>query len=164
MAAAVALAHPRPVAFSLLAISAALLWAGHPARMAAPGADIRVSAAPVPAHVGPWAGRSLAVGQRVVDILETDDVSLMEYRRDDRESRGGPPVWLAQVAGFGNRAAFHPPEICYVGSHFEVLERGPVSMVVNGVSRRLMRLVIAQNRERYEAWYWFTAGGRVTPS
>jgi EpsI family protein len=27
-----------------------------------------------------------------------------------------------------------------------------------------MRLVVAQGRERFEAWYWFTASGRVTPS
>ena len=74
------------------------------------------------------------------------------------------PVWFAQVAGFGNRAAFHPPEICYVGSHFEVLEREPISLIVNGHLRRLMRLTLGQGDQRFEAWYWFTANGRVTPS
>jgi len=99
------------------------------------------------------------VTDRAVDILETDEVALMEYR-----AGGEPPVWLAHVAGFGNRAAFHPPELCYVGSHFEVLERGLMAVTVNGRSRRLMRLVIAQEGKRYEAWYWFTAQGRMTPS
>ena len=27
-----------------------------------------------------------------------------------------------------------------------------------------MRLVIGQDKQRYEAWYWFTADGRVTSS
>jgi len=73
-------------------------------------------------------------------------------------------VWFAQVSGVGNRAAFHPPELCYIGSQFDVVERGPMTVTVNGQPRRLMRLVVAQGGRRYEAWYWFTANGRVTPS
>ena len=73
-------------------------------------------------------------------------------------------MWLARITGFGKRAAFHPPELCYVGSHYEVLERGPITVPVHGHPRRLMRLVIGQDQDRYEAWYWFTAGDRVTHS
>ena len=114
----------------------------------------------MPSQLGPWVGTPVPVEQRALEILETDDVTLMDYRLSTAE----PPVWFAQVAGFGNRAAFHPPELCYVGSHFEVLERGPISVMVNGQSRKLMRLVIGQGRERFEAWYWFTAGDQVTPN
>jgi len=106
-----------------------------------------------------WTGSPLEVSERVTQILETDDVGLMEYRLGEE-----PPVWLAQVAGFGNRAAFHPPELCYVGSHFDVLERGSIAVIVNGERRRVMRLVVTQNDKPFEAWYWFTANGRVTPN
>jgi len=112
---------------------------------------------PVPATVGEWIGTPVALDQRVFEILETRDVASMAYQRGEE-----PPVWLAQVAGFGTRAAFHPPEICYVGSRFEVLERGPVAVTVNGHPQRLMRLVLGQGDRRFEAWYWFTAGRRVT--
>lgn len=147
---------PRPpfpvvAAFAVLALSAWSLWAGQ----RAPAVEQDVP--PPPQRLGLWTGQPLAVDQRAVEILETDDVSLMEYRLGDE-----PPVWFSQVAGFGKRAAFHPPELCYVGSHFEVLERGPITVTVNGTPRRLMRLVIGQSGERYEAWYWFTANDRVT--
>jgi EpsI family protein len=99
------------------------------------------------------------VDPRAFQLLETPDVALMEYRTGQE-----PPVWLAQVAGFGTRAAFHPPELCYVGSHFEVLARVPIVLEAAGARRRVMRLVVAQGNERFEAWYWFTANGRVTPS
>jgi len=150
--------NPRAACFIVLAASAGLLWAGRPSRAAlAPAAG--QSAALAPAAVGPWNGTPIPVDQRAVQILETDDVALMEYRLE-----GGSPVWFAKVAGFGNRAAFHPPELCYVGSHFEVLERSPMAVTVNGHPRRVMRLLIGQDGQRYEAWYWFTAGGRMTPS
>ncbi|MBI4341176.1 MAG: EpsI family protein [Candidatus Omnitrophica bacterium] len=147
----------RPVALLLLAAAAALVWHGPPAAQAVSGASSPSIGATVPAQVGSWAGRALSVEDRAKALLETDDVVLMEYRHGDQ-----PPVWLAFVAGFGNRAAFHPPELCYVGSHFEVMQRAPVILAVNGAAHRLMRLVVRQNRQHYEAWYWFTANKRVT--
>lgn len=108
---------------------------------------------------GVWTGTALPNDPRSLSLHGTDDVTLMEYRLGQE-----PPVWLVRIGGFGTRAVFHPPEICYVGSDFEVLERGPITVLVNGETRRVMRLVVAQRGERREAWYWFTAGGRTTPS
>jgi EpsI family protein len=139
----------------VLALSASVLWAAQRAPSPAAGP----SALPVPERVGLWTGRPIEVPHRSLEILETDDVALMEYRLGQE-----PPLWFARVAGFGKRAAFHPPELCYVGSHFEVLERGPVDVFVNGKEQRVMRLLLAKGQERVETWYWFTANDRVTPN
>ena len=144
---------PKWLAFVSLMACAWLVWTGY-----APSA-ISHEATPVPGQLGLWVGKPLQVDDRTVNILETDDVSMMEYRMGQE-----PPVWLAQVAGFGNRAAFHPPELCYVGSHFQVVEREPISVIVNGQARNVMRLVVTQGKERFETWYWFTAEDRVTHS
>ena len=145
--------RPQLAAGLLLALASCLLWAGQSR------AKPSVESTPAPTILGPWVGKPLEVTNQVTQILETNDVALMEYRLGQE-----PPVWFARVAGFGKRAAFPPPELCYVGDHFEVLERGPISVMVNGVPRRLMRLVIGQGKERFEAWYWFTAHNRVTPN
>ena len=144
-------APPKVAALIVLTGFAWLLWAGKPVAIATQ------EVAPVPATLGLWTGKPLAVDARAVEILETDNLELMEYRLGQE-----PPVWFAQVAGFGNRAAFHPPELCYVGSHFEILKREPVSVIANGRIHQLMRLVIAQDGKQFESWYWFTANGRVT--
>lgn len=146
--------RPQIVAWLALILSAGFVWAG-PSRA---GASSEVTS-PVPAVVGRWVGTSLDTPPNAVEILETSDVSLMEYRAE-----GEPPLWLAQVGGVGRRAAFHPPELCYVGSHYEVLERGQITIPVRGEARRVMRLVIGRGAVRYEAWYWLTANGRMTPS
>lgn len=146
----------RLLAFMLLSLTAAWVGAG---RLANKPVPLTQPQPVIPIALNGWAGKALPVDKRVIEILETNAVSSVEYRRGQE-----PPVWLAQVAGFGNRAAFHPPEICYVGSHFEVVERGPIAVAVGGNAHRLMRLVIRQDNKLYEAWYWFTASGRVTPN
>ena len=145
---------PPSVALLLFALTIGLLWLGQTTAKAT-----IIVTAPVPHQLGLWTGRPLEVTARAREILETDDVALMEYRLGAE-----PPVWLARVAGFGNRTAFHPPELCYVGSHFEVLERAPITVLVNGRIQRVMRLVIGRGGQRFEAWYWFTAGNQVSPS
>ena len=148
-----ALTRPQPVAVLLLALSTGLLWSGHRQASSTPAAAQQ----PMPHLVGLWTAKPIPVDQRAIEILETDDVTVMGYRLGHE-----PPVWFARVGGFGNRAAFHPPELCYVGSHFEVLERGPITVAIHGQPRQLMRLVIGQGKEQFEAWYWFTANDRVT--
>ena len=143
---------PHVLAFTSLAVCAWLVWAGD-----SPAARSTQKVTPAPNQIGLWEGKPLDVADRTLEILETDDVSLMEYHLGKE-----PPVWFAQVAGLGNRAAFHPPELCYVGSHYQVVERGPISVIVNGQSRQVMRLVVTKGTERFETWYWFTADQRVT--
>lgn len=153
--------RPQAVAFVILGLAAGVVWTQHLAEPTDASMPVR-QALPtdaVPAAMGEWVGTPIALDQRVFEILETRDVASMEYRRGEE-----PSVWLAQVAGFGTRAAFHPPEICYVGSRFEVLERGPVAVAIHDRPQRLMRLVLGQGDRRFEAWYWFTAGRRVTPN
>jgi EpsI family protein len=144
---------PVLAAAGLLALCAGLLRAGAPARHPA------AATVPTPARLGLWAGTPLPLTEDSFELLGTEDVTLMEYRLGSE-----PPLWLAQIGGVGTRAAFHPPEICYLGSHFEVLEREPITVALHGQPRRLMRLVVAQGRDRFEAWYWFTANGRITPN
>ena len=146
--------HPLPkwLAFASLTVCAWLVWAG-----SVPTA-VSQESAPVPDQLGLWTGKPLAVEDRTLEILETDDVTMKEYRLGTVE----PPVWFSQVAGFGNRAAFHPPELCYVGSHYQVAEREPISVIVNGQKRDVMRLVVTKDQQQFETWYWFTSDDQVT--
>lgn len=156
------LRSPKTVTFVIFAFCAWILWRGELSQAASrnsaqieSGNSTQVNTIPV--QLGSWVGSPIEVTDKVVDILETTDVVLMEYRIGDE-----PPLWFAQVSGFGNRAAFHPPELCYIGSNFQILEREQIKVVVGGKDRKLMRLVISQDGQRFEAWYWFTANRRVT--
>lgn len=146
--------HLAPLAAFLTLLAGAAL--ARPVPLPAPDG---AAAAPVPLILGQWQGRVLPVDARAQDILETDDVALLEYRLGSE-----PPVWLTEVAGLDNRDAFHPPELCYVGSHYQILDRKRLTVMAGARARRVMRLVVGHGKDRFEAWYWFTANGRTTPS
>ena len=145
------LRHPPLAALAVLAAFSWLRLAGQPELL--PPRDVSV-----PASVGPWTGMPLAEIGRAPAIQEAG-VALMEYRLGKE-----PPVWWSEVAGVGARSTYHPPELCLVGSHLEILEREPITVFANGEAHRVMRLVIGEQGRRYESWYWFTADDRVTPS
>lgn len=146
--------RPQLVAFTLLILTSMALF-----RAQSPHPSLGLESSRIPVSLGPWKGTPIPVTDDVIRILETEDIALMEYRLDKE-----PPLWFAQVAGYGNRGAYHPPELCFVGSHFEILERGVETVEVNGKDRQVMRLVISQDGQHLEAWYWFTANGRITPN
>ena len=154
-----------PAALAVLVGSAWVLRAGEsvwvPAGRspAAAGRMAPSAGSSLPDRLGPRVGTPVAVGADVPAMLETTDIAVMEYRMGQE-----PPVWVSRVGGFGTRAAFHPPELCYVGSDFEVMERRPITLLVEGAERRVMRLVLRQGVRSYEAWYWLTANGRTTTS
>ncbi len=150
--------RPQSVALIVLALAGLLVWAGKgAASVPAQGSPVTL---PMPDLIGDWAGTAIPVDNRTFEILETKDVTVKEYQKP-----GEGAVLFTRVGGFGsNRAAFHPPEICFVGSDFQIDERGAIPVTVGGSERKLMRLVIAQNQDRFEAWYWFTANGKITPS
>ena len=134
---------PQTIALLVLVLGAGLLVRGKAAAVH----DKR--AVPLPTEIGVWKGEVRAVDQRTYEILETEDVSVVEYK-----SPLGPPVMLTRVAGFGDRATFHPPEICFVGSHFRIEEREPITVQINGQDHSFMRLVVARDGTRYLNWYW----------
>jgi len=111
----------------------------------------------IPTVMGEWEGKIIPVDERTIQILETDDVALVEYHRGSE-----PSIQLALVSGFGNRAAYHPPELCYVGSHYEILDRGKITVDLDGAKQPVMRLRVGRDEAMTEVWYWFTANDRVT--
>jgi EpsI family protein len=111
----------------------------------------------VPLQLDAWEGQDLAVDDRTKALLGTDQVMVREYHDAD-----GTAVWMAVVYAAENRSAFHPPELCYTGSNFELLDRGMVA--VEGDDRNaqpINRLLMANGRQHLVAYYWFTAGDRL---
>ena len=157
----------RPERVALLCLGLAAVFRVGTVHAGSAAGQVEAAQLLLPQRVGEWRGTPVPLDERTFEILETRAVATTEYRLQD----GTSPIWVSRVCGFGKRAAYHPPEICLVGSRFEILERGPVTVQVNGRKRSFMRLVVAEPGgpdgkplNPFEAWYWFTAGDRVTPN
>ncbi len=111
----------------------------------------------VPQRLGEWEGVDQEVDDRTKGLLGTDQVLVREYHDGQ-----GAMVWAAVVYAAENRSAFHPPELCYTGSNFELLDRGTATVVRSdhGDQPMVNRLLMTNHQQQLLAYYWFTAGDR----
>ena len=114
----------------------------------------------IPYTIEEWRGRDLSVSERTYAILETENLLMREYTNPR-----GEQVWLAVVYCAGNRSAFHPPEICYLGGGTELLDKGVEKIEIRDsahfLTMRVNKLLMEERAGKQIAWYWFTAGDRV---
>lgn len=111
----------------------------------------------VPHEIDSWKGIDIPMSQDVYEILETDDVLFREYRDDS-----GYPIVLAVVFAQNNRDSFHPPEICYIGSGVELIEKKIESLTLSdGSSFDATKLTMKSDTDWVTAWYWFMAGDKT---
>jgi len=113
-----------------------------------------------PLEIGQWQGRDLPVEEEVLQVLQTRDVMVREYKNGQSDT-----VYLAIVYSQGERAAFHPPELCYLGGGAQLLGKAvePVTLA-NGRTLKTNTLSMKDKKSLFKAWYWFAAGGDFTHS
>ncbi len=130
-------------------------------RLAAASPSGAVSLPTIPLQMGRWEGQDQAVDERSKGLLGTDQVVVREYRNGE-----GATIWLAVVYAAENRSAFHPPELCYTGSNFELLEQNTAVIARDdrqaGIEvNRLLMAHMTDRQQQLVAYYWFTAGDRL---
>lgn len=70
-----------------------------------------------PQQIGNWAGKELVPDERTLEILETRNVLSREYTEPS-----GARINLLLVSSDKDRRVAHPPEVCYLGSNFNIVE------------------------------------------
>lgn len=112
-----------------------------------------------PREINGWKSRDLKITELEYAILETRNVFVREYVNADT----GGKVYLFIVYSENNRKVSHPPEICYTGSGFAIVNsqkdtlKGRDGQVLT-VNRLLLELGAAEQI----AYYWFKVGQSFT--
>jgi len=73
----------------------------------------------IPMNIGAWKGSDTELDERTYEILETRNVLSRLY-----ETAEGGKVHLLLVGSHRDRRVAHPPEVCYVSSHFSIVDGG----------------------------------------
>ena len=141
------------VALALTAAAAVATW-----RCARPRPSTAVPfTASIANAIGDWAGRDRSLTPRQYELLETRDILFREY------ARGGDLVLACiAVAGADGKAA-HPPEICYRGQGWDVVEQRQVVHALSGRERKIDRLRVRQDGVELLVWSWYRVGTDETP-
>ena len=115
-----------------------------------------------PMQIGEWTGEDIPVEENVYEILETRNLLLREYKKDN-----SPSVVLYIIYADKNRKASHPPEICLTGGGVAILDKKEIELKVNTntntIAIKSNYLVVEKGKAREIFLYWFKAGRTFTP-
>ncbi|MCP5008182.1 MAG: EpsI family protein [Planctomycetes bacterium] len=107
-----------------------------------------------------WSGREIEIGKRTLEILETNDVLMRNYRGKD-----SAPVQLCIVYASNNRKVSHPPEVCYKGSGWSLEYKGPLLLSTGpGIKPGfpVIKLVIEKGIQKNLVFYWYKCNDDFT--
>jgi EpsI family protein len=108
-----------------------------------------------PYKIGEWQGEDINLEEKIYSILGTKNVIYRKF-----ENKNNDIVWVLIIASVNNLSGFHPPEICYLGSNYEMVDRGYKE--INGI--KVNRLVLGYNNVEEIVYYWFAVGNKILGS
>ncbi len=112
----------------------------------------------IPTEIGAWKGTDVPISKDAYATLETEDVLLRSYIREE----GPVPVELYVVHGADSTfRLMHPPEMCFAGSGFMVRDQGKAVLRLRcGREIEANRALFDARGETLLVYYWFRQGGR----
>lgn len=116
--------------------------------------------AKVPLTLENWQGEDVLLDEHTYEILETRNVVSRLYKND-----AGEQIHLLIVGSHKDRRVAHPPEVCYLGSNFSILNKTEDILTFEGNEIPLKEFT-AQNKklaaQREEVAYFYKIGSRFT--
>ena len=110
-----------------------------------------------PYQIGEWKGRDLPITEGEYKILETRNLFSREYSK-----RSGERVFLFVIYSENNRSVFHPPEVCLIGSGFNVEDKQVDEFKRGSQVLRTNKLFIRKDKFKELVLYSYKAGDLYT--
>jgi len=110
-----------------------------------------------PYKVGNWQGKDLKVSEKEYDILETRNLVLREYANPS-----GEKLSVFIIYSETNRAVFHPPEVCLIGSSVKIVDKKTEKVDSGEYKFSVNRLDTEKDNYRGVVLYCYKAGNLYT--
>ncbi len=118
-----------------------------------PAQQKTVYAKQLPIFINGWSGEDIKVDDRTLEILETDDVLMRDYKKE-----GNPFIQLCIIYASNNRKVSHPPEVCYKGSGWSLEEKILVVFSIKSdefPELRANKLILEKGDQKQLVLYWY---------
>lgn len=113
-----------------------------------------------PSQIGDWVGHDSPVDERTFEILETRNVLSRSYKNTQGES-----VHLLIVGSLKDRRVAHPPEVCYYGSDYQVLNGRDRNILLSDRELRVREFFAQSEKNRSDqqnVLYFYKIGEKFT--
>ena len=118
--------------------------------------EISIDISKFPLTIGTWKGENTLRDKNIFDILETEDLIVREYIKDNNK------VNLAIVYYGGKIEGFHRPEACFSGQGSELIDKELEEIKVNNRIVKVNKLIFKQKEQKRILWYFFYSKGYFT--
>jgi EpsI family protein len=120
----------------------------------------RKSFSTFPLHVASWSGQSSEMEAAVIDTLDLNDYTLINYK-----DPAGRVVnfYVAYYESQSKGKSIHSPETCLPGSGWEFKEAQTINLPLNdkGSSMLINRTFMEKNWDKQLVYFWFPCRGRT---
>lgn len=113
-----------------------------------------------PMSFGDWKGKDEAVDPKTFQILETKNLLSRVY-----ENSNGDRVSLLLVGSRTDRRVAHPPEVCFLGSHYMVLDKKESELTLDSRKLKVREFKAKSKNQNYfdqHVMYLYQVGERYT--
>ncbi|MDD5136043.1 MAG: EpsI family protein [Candidatus Omnitrophica bacterium] len=110
-----------------------------------------------PYKVMNWQGRDLPITEKEYAILETRNLISREYTNP-----AGEKIYLFIIYSETNRAVFHPPEVCLIGSGITIADKVPEEVKFDKRAFLTNKLFLENGPRKDIALYCYRAGDLYT--
>ena len=119
----------------------------------------KIDVSSFPYEIDGWKAEDIPIDERSYEILETRDVILREYTKDNQR------IILYIVVSLDNRKVSHPPEVCYIGSGIDLVSKRKEAIPYKAGAELLANKMIMQKGQNKEVvLYWYKAGDNFLSS
>ncbi len=125
-----------------------------------PAQQKAVYAKQLPIFINGWSGKDIKVDEQALEILETNDVLMRDYKKE-----GNPFIQLCIVYASNNRKVSHPPEVCYKGTGWSLEEKIPVVFSIKSdefPELRANKLILEKGDKKQLVLYWYKCNSDYT--
>ncbi len=116
--------------------------------------------AQIPMAFSGWRGTDHAVDERTYEILETRNVLSRLYTNS-----AGKTIHLLLVSSEKDRRVAHPPEVCYLSSHYTIMDEHEETINVAGRGFEVKKFIARSEKipsYQEEVLYVYKVGDRFT--
>lgn len=117
----------------------------------------KVNISAFPSKIMGWHGKDLPITEKEYAILETRNLISREY-----VDPSGEKIYLFIIYSETNRAVFHPPEVCLIGSGINIVDKKQEEVKFGGRRFFANKLYLEKGKAKDLVLYFYKAGNFYT--
>ncbi len=106
-----------------------------------------------------WKFREFKMDAAVVEVLGVPDARMFEAVPIEPKKL---PLYYYWIHAADSRKIGHPPELCYRGDDYEILDRKPLELLLGNQTLPVMQLLVEREKKRLLVLYWYRIGDQNT--